>query len=330
MARLKDVPVVLKRVGAFRFLCRVWGQVDEDDLLTWGAAMAYAWLFAIFPFFIFLLSLLPYLPEGLKATAATEIKNALYANLPAQGAETLWANVGNVLTQPRQSLLGLGIFITLWAASGGMAMTIKALDTVYELQESRKFYKVRTLAVVLTIAVATLIISVMILLPIGTMVTRWLDQANILPKSLLHALDVARWSLATLFMFGVVALVYHFAPDVKQKFRLITPGSVLVIALWVLLGLGFRLYVEKVGSASYSRTYGTVGGVAILLLLFYLDAVVLLIGAEINSEIDFEILGVPRGTRDFRVPIIEKITALATPADQPAPLTPPGAPLPER
>jgi membrane protein len=112
--------------------------------------------------------------------------------------------------------------------------------------------------------------------------------------------DVVRWSLALVFMFSVVAIVYYMGPNIRHRFNWITPGSVFSVLVWVLLGIGFRVYVDRVAQQSYARTYGTLGGVAILLLLFYIDALVLLIGAEINSEIDFEVLKVRRGTRDLR------------------------------
>jgi membrane protein len=98
-------------------------------------------------------------------------------------------------------------------------------------------------------------------------------------------------------MFATVNLLYYFGPSIKQKYVFFTPGAVFVVIVWMLLAVAFRFYVDRYGK--YNETYGTVGGVAILLILFYFDAVVLLIGAEINSEIDFEILKVPRGSKDF-------------------------------
>jgi uncharacterized BrkB/YihY/UPF0761 family membrane protein len=96
--------------------------------------------------------------------------------------------------------------------------------------------------------------------------------------------QVTRFGLAALFMFWVVALVYHFGPNVKQRFRLLTPGSMFTVMMWTLLAIVFRVYVDTFGK--YGQTYGAVGGVIILLFFFYLDALVLLVGAEINSEVD--------------------------------------------
>ena len=120
-------------------------------------------------------------------------------------------------------------------------------------------------------------------------------------------------------MFSLLAVIYYFGPSVRQNFRLLTPGAVFTIAVWLLLESFFRFYIDHFGR--YDQTYGTVGGVAILLLFFYIDAFVLLVGAEINSEIDFA-RGIPRGTYDFResavVPFKEPESSEDEPEDSPA------------
>src|SRR5881394_2666234 len=134
-------------------------------------------------------------------------------------------------------------------------------------------------------------------------------------------------------MFSVVNILYHWGPSIKQRFSYITPGAVFAVTVWILLAVGFRLYVDKFGE--FNETYGTVGGVAILLLAFYIDAYVVLVGAEINSEIDFAVLGVPRGSRDFRTPCEVKgecaipqeasgkqISTAPPPASEPSPAFP--------
>src|SRR5262249_45091582 len=111
--------------------------------------------------------------------------------------------------------------------------------------------------------------------------------------------DAARYMLSILFLLTVLAMFYHKGPSVKHRFRFITPGSLFCLVTWVVLGSALRYYMTKMGESSYDKTYGALAGVAILLLLFYVDALMLLIGAEINSEIDFEVLKVRRGSRNF-------------------------------
>ena len=110
--------------------------------------------------------------------------------------------------------------------------------------------------------------------------------------------NFVRWGLAVLALLLALALVYHFGPSLRRRWRLVTPGALFSVVVWIVLAYAFKYYVNHFGR--YHRTYGAVGGVAILLLFFYIDAVVLLVGAEINSEIDYEVLKVPRGCRDLR------------------------------
>lgn len=305
MARLSDVPIVLQRVGLVGFAKRVWGQVTEDSLFTWAAALAYSWLFALFPFLIFLLSLVPYLPAGTKDRARSEMHEFINYALPHAASETVWPNIekalDNVLTTKSKWLIYLGLGTSIWAASGGMAATMTALDRCYELAQGRVFYRQRLAALALTVVVAVLVLLVIVLLPIGTALKKWVLTKG-LPglyerSPLMLSFDIARWLLAIVFLISVLALVYYWGVNVKHRFNWLTPGSVFCLIVWLVMGMGFRLYVDKFGN--YDKTYGTVGGVAVLLLLFYLDAVVLMIGAEINSEIDFEVLGVKRGERNF-------------------------------
>jgi len=307
MARLSDVPLVLRRVGVVTFARRVWNEVQDDHLFTWGAALAYSWLFAIFPFLIFLLTLIPHLPEKVKIEAYTRIPIFLYDWFPANAAWTLWENIRRVLEEPPKGLLSVGLLVTLWAASGGVNMTMTALDRCYEVERGRGFFHRRVVAIAITICTATMILAVLVLIPIGNVVTRytldyWNDHGWFMPDSIVWTWNAARFVLAGVLLFTVLAVVYHYGISVKQRWRVLSPGAVFSICVWAFLGLAFRWYVNTFGKDSYNRTYGTVGGVAVLLLFFYLDALVLMIGAEINSEIDYEVLGVERGCRDFTAP----------------------------
>src|SRR5215210_3925030 len=139
MARLRDVPHVLRTVGPFAFMRRVWRQGSEDQLMTWASALAYSWLFAVFPFFIFLMTLVPYLPIGTKETVRKELHDIVYLS-PKPAADALWSNVETHLLNPTPGSVWLrvgGLVLALWAASGGMAMTMNALDKCYELKEGR-------------------------------------------------------------------------------------------------------------------------------------------------------------------------------------------------
>lgn len=290
MARLRDIPRALRRVGPFTLTKRVVLQVMEDDVLTLGAALAYAWLFAIFPFLVFLLSLVPLLPEEVKPNIHTEIHEFLSGRISNESRDDFIAYIDALMVKNKtKTLLSFSLLIAIWAASAGMARTMFALDRAYDIdKDGRKFYWRRLVAMFLTIIVATLIVAVFILMPIGTGVLNWLIKQDVgIDASWYILANVLRYLLALMLMFTALAVIYHFGPSVRQKFVAITPGALFCVVVWLLLGWGFKMYlVEFRGAENYQKTYGAVAGAAILLLLFYVDALVLLIGAEINSEID--------------------------------------------
>lgn len=306
MARLTDATVVIRRIGLWGFIKRLIVQINEDNVMVWAAAMAYSWLFAIFPFFIFLLTLVPYMPGEQKEAVLTTINRTIDQSLPEETAKLIRDRVNyqveRMLNDSHRGMMSLGILLTLWAASGGMAMTMSALDRCYDIDINRPFYKQRPLAIGLTVVVTVLLLLIMALLPVGTIVLNLIWKYLKLPVSLKYLVDFGRWAIALGVMVMLLNVIYHFGTQVKQPFRFITPGALFSIVMWIVLGLGLRYYVNRFAAGSYDKTYGAVGGVVILLMLFYLDALVLLIGAEINSEIDYTVLNVPNGTLDLRNP----------------------------
>jgi membrane protein len=258
--------------------------------------MAYAWMFAIFPLFIFLLTLLPYIPESQKGAAQAQIRAAVH-EMPPEAAEQVWGwlepRLKSVLSGAPRGIFTISILLTLWAASGGMLMTMRALDRCYNVEQGRTFLRERITAVVLTALVSSLVIATLILVPVGNAVTTWLvrQSESLLNTPLVVVSTVARYGLAILLLLLALSFVYHFGTSARTRWRFLTPGAVFCVAAWLLLGYLFRLYIMKFGK--YNETYGTAGGIAIMLLIFYFDSALLLIGAEINSEVDRETNNVP-------------------------------------
>jgi len=302
MPRLGDFTKAVRRVGLWRFANRVWDEVSDDNLFAWAAAIAYAWLFAIFPFLVFTVALLPHLPQHVKDGVESQLPQIVEEYVPAQYRQSTISTINDLLRRPRAALLSIGLIITLWGASGGMNVTITALEKCYEIDRGRPFYKKRPIAIALTAVVAILILTLVVLLPVGTLVIKWIQANGItyITTPVLWTWRIIRYPISVLLMFLTVNVLYYYGPAIRQRFRFFTPGSVFVVGVWLIFAFLFRLYVEKF--ASNNETFRALGGVAILLLFFYLDALVLLIGAEINSEIDYEVLGVQRGSRDFRSP----------------------------
>jgi membrane protein len=297
MARVSDVPKVVKSLGFVEFAKKVWAEVTKDDVFTWGSALAYAWIFAIFPFLIFMLTLAPYLPGNLKQQATDAVKNVATSSVGEDTGKQVEKSITDVMQNQKGGLLSIGLILALWGASGGMTMTMNALDKAYYVQTSRSFVKQRLIAIGLTVGTAVLILAVLLLLPIGTGIISYLAKHGHLGVVGKILINLVRYAVALAMLFAIVAMIYYFGPSLKQKFQAITPGAVFTVVVWILGGLGFAFYVTHFGN--FNATYGALGAAIVMLLFFYINAVVLLIGAEVNSVIDFETLNVEKGAADF-------------------------------
>jgi membrane protein len=284
MARLKDLPAAIRAAGFFTFVNTLRKKIIDDRLTTHAAAVAYAWLFALFPFIIFLLTLFAYVPEKQKVDSRAVINEAVHKVMAQKAAETILTNLDEVTGHTHTTLLSFGLLFTLWIASGGMAITMRALDAAFNAGRSRKFLVQRSLAILLTIVITLMFLVVFVLLPVGSFAEDWMRDALHLTGMQLLTITIARNLLALLLTLTLLGLLYQFGTCKKHKFAFFSPGALFTVLVWFVLGLAFRFYVDRFGS--YQKTYGTIGGVTIILLFFYLDALVMLVGAEINSEID--------------------------------------------
>jgi membrane protein len=284
MAHLRDFLPAVRSRGPWKFIMLVVREISRDHLTTQAAAVAYAWLFALFPFILFLITLFAYIPERHKVQPESRIYDAVRTVVAHDAAETIVVNLKQVLHEPRSGLMSIGLIVTLWVASGGMSMTMTALDTAFDARSTWPFYIQRPIAILLTVVVTVLIVIVLLLLPVGTAIEEWLAATNQIPERVLWVLNLARYVLAIFLLQAVLSLLYKFGTRAPRPMVFFSPGSIFTIVVWLVLGGTFRYYVDRFGS--YQKTYGAVGGVAILLLFFYLDALVLLIGAEINSQVD--------------------------------------------
>lgn len=268
-------------VGARRFLRELWRSVNDDDLTNSAAALAYSLMLAIFPFAIFLLTLLPYLPVP---DLQQSIMDALARTMPPEAASLLTDTVRSVVGQRRGGLLSLGIVLTLWAMSGGMSSVITGLNSTYDVKETRPIWKTRGIALLLSVALALLLVLAFLLVVVGGLAQ---DRAAHLlgwSTAVRAAFRLVRWTITVGGLLLAFALIYYYGPDVEQRFRYITPGSIVGTGLLVAAISGFRVYVANF--ASYDTTYGSLGAVIVLMLWLYITGLVLLLGSEINAILE--------------------------------------------
>jgi membrane protein len=306
MARMRELPWVLKTIGPIEFVRRVVREIQDDGVMTIAAAVAFYWLFALFPFIIFLITLVPLLPVDVRQQAIHEISQTVEANLATgQTADIVMTQVRSIINTPKGGILSFGLLLTLWAASNGMSATMSALDRCYDVARPRNFFAHRGIAILMTVSVVFLTLCIILLIPVGNLLMRIFTNPEYVERIPDWAVGGSRWLLNTgryalggLLMMLLVSSLYQFGVAVRRRWTLISPGAVFTVVVIALFAFAFNLYLRHLGANSYAQTYGALGGVIILLMSFYLYAVVFLIGAEINAEIDYAVLGLRPGSPD--------------------------------
>jgi membrane protein len=181
--------------------------------------------------------------------------------------------------------LSFGLLAALWAASNGMTAITESLNTAYDIDESRPWWKQRLVAIGLTLALSILIIGSLILVVAGGHIAEGVANAYGFGSAFATAWKIIQWPVVLAIMVLAFALIYYFAPDFRdQAWQWLTPGAAIGVALWVLVSLAFRIYLQFFDS--YSKTYGSLGAVIVLMLWLYFTGAAVLIGGEINSEIE--------------------------------------------
>lgn len=263
---------------------RVWSEVQEDEVLGRAAELSYYFLLALFPFLIFLTSII-----GMVLGSGTGTRHALFDYLarvmPPSAFQLIQSTMFEVSSASGGGKLSFGLLAALWAASNGMSAITTSLNTAYDLKETRPWWKQRLAAIVLTAALSVLIIAVLILIVAGGRIADWLALTFGLGTLFPVIWKIAQWPVVLACMILAFALIYYFAPDLReQKWQWLTPGAAIGVALWLLVSVAFRVYLHFFDS--YSATYGSLGAVIILMLWLYFTGTAVLVGSEINSEIE--------------------------------------------
>jgi membrane protein len=260
---------------------RVVREIQQDDCLGRAAQLAYYFLFALFPFFLVLTTLLGYLPIP---NLLDRLMDMLGQMLPGAALQLVQDNLHELVSGERGGLLSFGLLAALWTSSSALTAIMDSLNRAYDVEEGRPFWKVRGLAILLTVGLSVFIIVSIVLLTFGPQIGSWIADQMGLGRVFQMAWNVLRWPVIVGLLVVAMALVYYLAPDVEQQWQWITPGSIVAVCGWLLASLGFSYYVNHFGS--YNATYGSIGAVIVLLTWMYVSGFFVLVGGEINAEIE--------------------------------------------
>jgi membrane protein len=266
------------------FAGSIWSRFTDHDLLGRAAQLSYYFLLAVFPLLLVLVTLLGYL-----ADAESSLRNKLLSYLATvmpSSAVTLVQTTLDEITRARGSgKLSLGILAALWAASNGMGAISSTLNVAYAVKEERPWWKVRLIAIFLTIMVSVFIVAALAIVFFGGHLGDRLAAHFGFSAAFTLFWKVLQWPIALAFLLLTFDLIYYLAPnDRRPKRRLWTGGAITAVVLWLLVSFGFRLYLHFFNS--YSVTYGSLGALIVLMLWFYFTGLAILIGGEVNSELE--------------------------------------------
>jgi membrane protein len=264
-----------------QFWIDLYGEINEDNVWNGAAALAYYLTLSIFPAFIVIFTLIPYLPIEDVDEALMDL---LSEALPDESAQMLEGTIAEITQEQRGGLLSFGILFTLWTVSTGMYAIMQQLNITYDVDEGRSFVRARIVAILLSIAFVALVIGSFALIVLGGVLEEWVMGVFGDNQAVVLAFQAFRWIVIGVGLLLAFALIYKFAPNVDQRFAFISPGSLLGVVMLIAASLAFTIYIQNFGD--YDATYGSLGAVIILMLWLYIVGLVILLGSEINALVE--------------------------------------------
>jgi membrane protein len=300
-----------------QFAVGLKNEITQDNVTDIAATVTYYGFLALFPFLLFLVALASVI---ITPDQAQQIVRQLSEVAPGAVTQIVGDRIQQLGQQQNVTLLGFGALGAIWAASGAITALMRALNTTYDVKESRPFWKTRGIALLMTLFAGVLALLA------GLVVLGAPAAARFLPSPAGTVIEWLRLPVAGVLMMFLWALLYWVLPDVEQSFKFITPGSVVGVVIWVIASWGFSVYVSHFGN--YDKTYGSIAGVIVLLFWMWISAVVLLAGAEMNAFLEH---ASPEGKRQGAKSMADKGTTPATgEGARPGPGTAHPGPVPRR
>jgi membrane protein len=275
LARLR-VPL-----GWRQILTRTAKESYVDDLPSLAAQLAYYFFLSLFPALLFLISLASFFPV---TNLIDEVVKYLGRVAPPDVIAFLLDQIRKISQSEDSGILTFAFLFTIWSSSNALVSVISTLNTAYDVQESRPWWKTRLIALALTVGLALFILVSFALIIAGPQLAEAVAESLGLGWAFVRAWTILQWPVVFALVVTGIGIVYYYAPDARQEWVWITPGAVFATVLWILISLGFKFYLANWGN--YNETYGALAGVIILLLWFYFSGLAILVGAELNAEIE--------------------------------------------
>jgi len=260
---------------------RTWREVIDDDVVGLAAELSFYFFLALFPAILFLLALASFFPLS---NITDDVGRSLGPFVSSQVLELIQEQMRRLANHEDGGLLTFGVAGALWSSSAALVSIVSALNRAYDIEEARPWWKVRLLAIGLTLGVAVVVLIAFSLVLVGPTLAARLAHSTRWGAPFEWTWLVLQWPLVFVLVAIGIGLIYYFGPDAEQDWVWITPGAVVATVLWLVVSLLFKIYIARF--TDYEGSYGAVGGVIVLLLWFYVSGIAILTGAELNAEIE--------------------------------------------
>jgi len=275
MLRTFDIPVTWVELAK-----KTLAEIGQDDVMGLAAQLSYYFLLALVPAIVCVLAMTSFLPT----TYLQDMIAGLSEFAPPDVVEILRDQLANIANGSNSGVLTFGLVMALWSSSAAMVGITSSLNRAYDIEEARPWWKVRLISMALTIGVAVFVVLSFGLVMLGPTLADRVAAVVGFGPAFAMAWKVLQWPLVFAMIAGGIGLIYYFAPDAEQDWEWITPGALAATVLWLIASLAFKFYLANF--ADYNESYGSLGGVIVLMLWFYISALAVLVGAEMNAEIE--------------------------------------------
>jgi membrane protein len=260
----------------------------NDDLLSIGAQATFFLLFSLFPFLIFLIVLITYMPM----INFQDSIQVLAAFMPANAYLILRDIVNQTIANRSVTLLSFGMLSALWSSASGITSLIRGINRAYDQEETRRSWKITAVSLYFTLELAVAITFSLILIVFGKVLGTQLFRFLGFSDASLQVWNYVGYIIALITTILVFISLYYNTPNRRSKFREVVPGAVVASLGWVIVSIAFSYYIDNFGN--YSKVYGSLGGIIALLMWLYVSSIIILMGAEINASLMFSKMGLEK------------------------------------
>jgi membrane protein len=254
--------------------------LEKGAITTRASSIAFNFFLALFPALIFFFTLIPYIPVD----NFQEILLGLLGEvLPPSTNESAFTTITDIINHPRGGLLSFGFLMALYFSTNSINSLMEAFNSSYHISESRGMWKQRLIALGLTLMLSLMLIVAVALIVFTQFASNYFVDLGILKQSSITLMLIGKWIILLAFLFGGLSVLFQYGPSKKTHWSLISPGSILATLFIIITSVGFGLYIDHFGQ--YNKLYGSIGTLIVILLWIYFNAIVMLIGFELNASI---------------------------------------------